>query len=150
MRSVRSVVGAALFTIFVKGAGLCAPEWNRFAWKTELVVRKPAPLNSTRVRHPKFATPSGLNHPVNHEENLNDYMLRREILHGNRRACFAGTRGCERDAQGSDPIINCRRRLAIIAEIIDEILKLNRVGVAESLHKKWHGIVRDLILRHYK
>ena len=30
----------------------------------ELIIRKPAPLNSTRARRPKFETPSGWNHPV--------------------------------------------------------------------------------------
>jgi hypothetical protein len=71
------LVGAALFTIFVKGAGLDAPDWNRLAEEIELMIKKTAPLNPTRVRHPKFETPSGLNHPVNHEENLNDCNLTR-------------------------------------------------------------------------
>jgi hypothetical protein len=71
------LVGAGLFTIFVKGAGLYAPDWNRFAGQIELRTGKPAPLNPTRVRHPKFETPTGLNHPVNHKENLNDRNLTR-------------------------------------------------------------------------
>src|SRR5579862_6310173 len=69
------VVGAALFTIFVKGADLCAPDWNRLAGEIELMTRKSAPLNPTRVRHPKSEPPSELNHPVNPEENLNDRGL---------------------------------------------------------------------------
>ena len=68
-------VGAALFTIFVKGAGLYAPDSNRLAVKIELMIRKTAPLNSTRVRHPKFEPPLKWNHPVNHEESLNDRSL---------------------------------------------------------------------------
>jgi hypothetical protein len=37
-------LGAALFTIFVKVAGLGAPEWNRLARKIEFMTRNPAPF----------------------------------------------------------------------------------------------------------
>jgi hypothetical protein len=68
-------VGATLFTILVKGAGLYAPDWNRLAGTIELMIKKPAHLKPTRVRRQNFETLSGLNHPVNHQENLNDHNL---------------------------------------------------------------------------
>ena len=70
-------VGAALFTIFVKGAGLHQPDRNQLAWKCQWMFRKPALLNATRVRHPIFEPQSGLKHPANLEENLNDDNLTR-------------------------------------------------------------------------
>jgi hypothetical protein len=57
-------MGVALFTIFVKGAGLYAPDWNRFAGKIELMMSKPVPLKPTRVWHPNSETPSSLNYQV--------------------------------------------------------------------------------------
>src|ERR1700716_4028766 len=58
--------GAALFTVFVKGAGFSSmrvhqratggPDWNRTAGKMNGGIRKPAPLNTARVRHPIFTT----------------------------------------------------------------------------------------------
>ena len=51
--------GAALFTIFVKGAGFSSHNAPRMKVGPELAggnsewrLRKPAPLNSARVRHP--------------------------------------------------------------------------------------------------
>src|ERR1019366_10191658 len=38
----------------------------------------------------------------------------------------------------------------IVTEIVDKILKLGSVCVAESLHEEWHGVVRDLIFRHHE
>src|SRR5579862_1771301 len=39
------------------------------------MIRKPAPLDPTTVRHPKFEIPSWLNYPANHEEYLNDLRI---------------------------------------------------------------------------
>src|SRR5579862_6334932 len=67
--------GAALFTIFVTGAGLCAPAWNRLARSIELQIRRTAPLNSARVRHPNLETCSGLNPSTNDEKSFNNRNL---------------------------------------------------------------------------
>jgi Peptidase family M28 len=66
---------AALFTIFVKGAGSYSPDWNRLARKIELLIRKPAPLSLARVGDPNSETPSGLSHPLNNEESFNGRNL---------------------------------------------------------------------------
>ena len=67
--------GAAPFTTFVKGARLIAPDWNRSTSRIELLIKKTASLDSARIRHPKFETPSKRNPPINNEERLKDRNL---------------------------------------------------------------------------
>jgi hypothetical protein len=67
--------GAALFTIFVKGAGLSAADRNLSPGKTLLMIRKPASLTPTRVRHPKLRVPISAKISGNRQEILNHHNL---------------------------------------------------------------------------
>ena len=48
--------------------------------RIEFMMRKPAPLNPARMRHPKFETSSVLNHSFNHKESINDRDLTHYLL----------------------------------------------------------------------
>src|ERR1039458_2795297 len=72
-------------------------------------------------------------------------ILQRDSLAGSLRA-----RSRQRNPQRSHRIVNRNGGLAIFMEVVDEILKLRGVRVAESLHEKGNGVVRDLILGHHE
>src|ERR1700739_1181277 len=76
---------------------------------------------------------------------LQGSILQRDRLAGRLRASSR-----QRGAERAHRIVNRDGWHTIVAEIVYEVLKLGRVGVAETLHEEWHGVVRNLILRHHE
>src|SRR5882672_9541604 len=76
--------------------------------------------------------------------------LQIRVLQRDRFTSGLRARSRQGDAERTHRIVNRNGWLAIVPEIVDEILELDRVGVAESLHEEWHGVVRYLILGHHE